>query len=77
LSVSRFLMPCRCALCAVATGSTKDRTMPLSKKGAKIERAMDKTYGPDKGKNVLYASIASGKIKGAEKKGRKDKDDRR
>ena len=41
--------------------------MPLTKKGAKIERAMDKEYGPEKGKQVFYASINAGKVTGAEK----------
>jgi hypothetical protein len=46
--------------------------MPLTKKGAKIERAMDKEYGPKKGKSVFYASINKGTVKGAEKnKGKK------
>lgn len=42
--------------------------MPLTKKGGKIERAMDKEYGDKKGKKVFYASINKGKVKGAEKK---------
>ena len=41
--------------------------MPLTKKGAKIKRAMSKTYGKKKGKSVFYASINAGKIKGAHK----------
>jgi hypothetical protein len=40
---------------------------PLTKKGAKIEKAMDKEYGSKKGKEVFYASINKGKVKGAEK----------
>lgn len=35
--------------------------MPLTKSGAKVERAMQKTYGPEKGKRVFYASINKGK----------------
>jgi hypothetical protein len=42
--------------------------MPLTKKGLKIRAALEKHYGKDKGEEVLYASINSGKIKGAEKK---------
>lgn len=45
--------------------------MPLSKKGAKIKRAMSKTYGKEKGERVFYASINSGKIKGAKKRSSK------
>jgi hypothetical protein len=30
--------------------------VPLTKKGRKIERAMDKEYGSKKGKQVFYAS---------------------
>jgi len=39
--------------------------MPLTKKGKKVLRKMRKTYGPKKGKQVFYASINKGKIKGA------------
>lgn len=41
--------------------------MPLSKKGSKILGAMEGQYGPEKGKQVFYASINAGKIHGAEK----------
>jgi hypothetical protein len=44
--------------------------MPLTKKGSKIMKAMDKEYGPEKGKSVFYASRNAGKIKGVEKAGR-------
>jgi hypothetical protein len=40
--------------------------MPLTKKGKKIEKAMDKEYGKKKGKQVFYASKNAGKIKGVE-----------
>ncbi len=40
--------------------------MPLTKKGTKILKAMRKTYGSKKkAESVFYASINSGKIKGA------------
>jgi len=42
--------------------------MPLTKKGRKIMRAMKKTYGKKKGKNVFYASQNSGRIKGTHKR---------
>lgn len=42
--------------------------MPLTKKGKKIAKAMDKQYGAKKGKKVFYASKNKGKIKGVEKK---------
>jgi len=49
--------------------------MPLSKKGAQIKAAMEETYknkgGHKKAEEVFYASINAGKIKGAEKKGKK------
>jgi len=46
--------------------------MPLTKKGAKIERAMDREYGEKKGKQVFYASKNKGTIKGVDcKAGRK------
>jgi hypothetical protein len=43
--------------------------MPITKKGKKIQAAMKKTYGAKKGKEVYYASIVKGKVKGAEGKG--------
>jgi hypothetical protein len=47
--------------------------MPLTKKGKKIKRAMQKQYGKKKGLKVFYASRNAGKIKGVEKKSRKKK----
>jgi hypothetical protein len=47
--------------------------MPLTKKGKKIKKNMKKEYGGKKGESVFYASINSGKIKGAEKGKRKHK----
>ena len=38
--------------------------MPLTKKGAKIKRAMVKEYGPKRGESVFYASANKGAIKG-------------
>ncbi len=38
--------------------------MPLTKKGAKIMKAMKKEYGAKKGKTVFYASANKGTIKG-------------
>ena len=43
--------------------------MPQTKKGKKIENAMEKEYGIEKGKRIYYASIVKGKIKGVEGKG--------
>ena len=37
--------------------------MPLTKKGKKILKAMEETYGKEKGKRVFYASQNKGKIK--------------
>lgn len=42
--------------------------MPLTKKGTKIKKAMQKTYGKKKGEKVFYASENKGKIKGVKKK---------
>lgn len=47
--------------------------MPMTKKGKKIKKAMDKEYGPKKAEKVFYASINKGTIKGAEKKTKKKK----
>ena len=44
--------------------------MPLTKKGAKIKRAMVKQYGKKKGTQVFHASQKKGTIKGTHK-GRK------
>ena len=44
--------------------------MPLTKKGTKIKKAMEKEYGAKKGKEVFYASQNKGTIKGTHKKGR-------
>lgn len=38
--------------------------MPLTKKGKKILRSMNQTYGPTRGKKVFYASQNKGAIKG-------------
>lgn len=46
--------------------------MPLTTKGKKVKKAMEKTYGPKKGEKVFYATENKGKIKGlAKKKGSK------
>ncbi len=45
--------------------------MPQTKKGKEIMSAMVKEYGPKKGREVYYASIVKGKIKGVEGKGGK------
>lgn len=42
--------------------------MPLTKKGAKIKRAMTKTYGKKKGTSVFYAAANKGTIRGVHKK---------
>lgn len=41
--------------------------MPLNKKGKKVKKAMEKTYGKKKGEKVFYASENKGKIKGVTK----------
>ncbi len=41
--------------------------MPLTKKGRKILQEMQVEYGVDKGKQVFYASINAGKLKGVHK----------
>jgi hypothetical protein len=45
--------------------------MPLTKKGAKIKRAMTKQYGKAKGERVFYASANKGTIRGVHKRKRK------
>ena len=41
--------------------------MPLSAKGRKILRAMQREYGTVKGKSVFYAAINKGVVVGAER----------
>lgn len=38
--------------------------MSLTKKGNKVMKAMKKTYGAKKAKQVFYASASAGKLKG-------------
>ena len=38
--------------------------MPLTAKGKKLLRSLTLQYGPDKGREVLYAGIHSGRFKG-------------
>ncbi len=45
--------------------------MPITSKGAKILRKMQKTYGAKKGTQVFYASANKGKIKGVHGKSKK------
>lgn len=40
--------------------------MPLTAKGEKIERAMEKQYGEKKGEQVFYASKNAGTISGVD-----------
>jgi hypothetical protein len=44
--------------------------VPLTKKGKKIKRAMQKEYGAKKGKQVFYASRNKGTIKGVDRAAR-------
>jgi len=41
--------------------------MPLTKKGEKVLKAMQREYGKDKGERVFYASVNAGKLKGVHK----------
>lgn len=47
--------------------------MPLTSTGLKTLGSMAKTYGKKKAKEVFYASINSGKLKGMENKKTKKK----
>ena len=47
--------------------------MPLSKKGTKIKKAMETSYGKKKGDKVFYASENKGTIKGVTKGKKKKK----
>lgn len=52
----------------LATANVKPANMPLTKKGKAIMKSMVETYGPKKGKEVLYASANKGRIKGIDYK---------
>jgi hypothetical protein len=54
-----------------ASPSGQEVAMPLNRKGSKVMRAMQGTYGAEQGKRVFYASKNSGRIKGVERKRRK------
>lgn len=41
---------------------------PLTAKGRKIKRSMEKEYGKKRGERIFYASENKGKIKGVAKK---------
>lgn len=45
--------------------------MPLTSKGKKILKRMEKTYSKKKAKEVFYAMISEGKLTGVEGKKRK------
>lgn len=45
--------------------------MPLTNKGKRIKRAMEKTYGKENGKDVFYATQQKGTIKGTHNPGPK------
>lgn len=47
--------------------------MPLTGKGRKIKRAMEREYGQKKGDQVFYASENAGKIKGLRATGKRRK----
>ena len=47
--------------------------MPLTPKGAKVKKSMERTYGKKKGDEVFYKSVADPKIKGAKKASKKGK----
>ena len=42
--------------------------MPLTKKGTKVLRAMQRTYGAKKGTSVFYASAQKGTVTGVHRK---------
>lgn len=41
--------------------------MPLTKKGAKVKKAMEKTYGKERGERVFYATENKGELPMAKK----------
>ncbi|MFH2050586.1 MAG: hypothetical protein ABIJ12_14215, partial [bacterium] len=51
----------------LAIFSLRGVQMPLNKKGVKIKKEMEKTYGKKKGQEIFYASENKGNIKGITK----------
>ena len=49
--------------------------MPLTRKGKKIKKAMEKQYGEEKGEDIFYASQQAGTITGTHLKRKKKKCD--
>jgi len=49
----------------------RSHIMPLTKKGRKIKRAMERSYGRKKGEGVFYASQRKGTIKGTHSRRKK------
>ena len=47
--------------------------MPITKKGKKIKKAMEKEYGKKKGEELFYTSANKGTIKGVKKAKKKKK----
>ena len=47
--------------------------MPLTKKGKKIKKSMEKQYGKKRGEQVFYASKNKGVIKGVDKTKKRSK----
>lgn len=47
--------------------------MPLTRKGKKIKKAMEKEYGREKGEDVFYASQQKGTITGTHLKRKRKK----
>jgi|TARA_R100000008_G_scaffold31892_1_gene17784 hypothetical protein len=45
--------------------------MPLNTKGEKILKSMKNSYGKKKGKQVFYASIKKGNVKGVKRSNKK------
>lgn len=43
--------------------------MPLTEKGKKVKKAIEKTYGKKKGEQVFYATENKGKVKGLRRRG--------
>lgn len=65
-----------CLLLGFSSGMAvynRKEIMPLTKKGEKIKKALQKEYGAKKGKSILYAMENKGTVKGVTKKTGKKK----
>lgn len=63
-----ILMVCLGFIAGLSYQTIGERVAPLTKKGVKIKKELQKEYGKKKGESILYAMENKGSIKGVTKK---------